>query len=75
MSFNDLSYAIFKLMCFCRVEDSLVCESNETNTDTVVSIEEGVKDMGQRMEVGLHIPYLRTIIIIIYCIAGNIGGN
>ena len=58
MSFNDLSYAIFKLMCSCRVEDSLVCESNETNTDTVVSIEEGVKDMGQRMEVGLHIPYL-----------------
>ena len=39
---------------FCRVEDTLVCSLNETKMDTVVSVEDGVKDMGERMEVGLH---------------------
>ena len=37
---------------FCRIENSMRCGLNETKKDTVVSIEDGVRDISeQRMEV------------------------
>ena len=51
------AYGFLPVLCskddtiFHRIENSMVYGFNETMMDTVVSVDDGVRDMGERMEV------------------------